>query len=126
MTADSTRRDFFKAAGVAVAASTIRFPLRASAQETRPKRPDGVKVLYPRDRIPLSFIIDDSTCLVNMGHFCTPQFLSCYPDREQYQKDWKKWPREIPDSFVREFGEWCAAHGTNTTAALNIRTTKNR
>lgn len=111
MAADSTRRDFLKAAGVAVAASAIRFPLRASAQEDRTKRPDGVKVLYPRDRIPLSFIIDDSTCLVNMGHFCTPQFLSCYPDREQYQKDWKKWPREIPDSFVREFGEWCAEHG---------------
>lgn len=111
MVARPTRRDVLKTAGVALAGSVIRFPLRASAQEARPIRPDGVSVLYPRDRIPLSFIIDDSTCLVNMGHFCTPQFLSCYPDREQYQKDWKKWPREIPDSFVREFGEWCAEHG---------------
>ena len=25
---------------------------------------------------PLSFIIDDSTCLVNMGHFCMPQFAA--------------------------------------------------
>lgn len=72
---------------------------------------DGVKVLYPRDRVPLSFIIDDSTCLVNMGHFCTPQFLACYPDRAEYHKDWRAWPREIPDAFVREFGEWCAEHG---------------
>jgi hypothetical protein len=40
-----------------------------------------VKVEFPRRRIPVSFIIDDSTCLVNMGHFCMPQFHSCYPDR---------------------------------------------
>lgn len=72
---------------------------------------EGVKVLYPRDRVPLSFIIDDSTCLANMGHFCTPQFLACYPDRAEYQKDWRSWPREIPDAFVREFGEWCAEQG---------------
>jgi hypothetical protein len=72
---------------------------------------EGVEVLYPRNRVPLSFIIDDSTCLANMGHFCTPQFHACYPDREEYQKDWRSWPREIPDAFVREFGEWCAEHG---------------
>ncbi|MCA9086664.1 MAG: hypothetical protein KDA81_21555, partial [Planctomycetaceae bacterium] len=73
--------------------------------------PDGVQVLMPRDRVPLSFIIDDSTCLVNMGHFCTPQFGECYPERTEYQKPWQTWPREIPDAFVREFGEWCAEHG---------------
>jgi hypothetical protein len=68
-------------------------------------------VLSPRGRVPLSFIIDDSTCLVNMGHFCTPQFHSCYPDRAEYNKPWKEWPREIPDAFVREFGEWCGENG---------------
>ncbi|MEM7558584.1 MAG: hypothetical protein AAF394_05640, partial [Planctomycetota bacterium] len=31
-------------------------------------------VQLPRGRVPLSFIIDDSTCLVNMGKFCMPQF----------------------------------------------------
>ncbi len=46
-----------------------------------------------------------------MGHFCTPQFHACYPKRDIYQKDWRKWPREIPDAFVREFGEWCHEHG---------------
>lgn len=108
----STRRQFLATAGTALAGAAIGFPLRSSvAQEVRPVAPKGVEVLYPRGRVPLSFIIDDSTCLVNMGHFCTPQFLSCYPDRPEYQKDWKKWPREIPDSFVREFGEWCAEHG---------------
>jgi hypothetical protein len=115
MFADSftpTRRQFLATTGTALAGAAFSFPHRSvAAQDARPEKPDGVEVLYPRGRVPLSFIIDDSTCLVNMGHFCTPQFLSCYPDREQYQKDWKKWPREIPDSFVREFGEWCSEHG---------------
>ncbi|MCH1496029.1 MAG: hypothetical protein L7U72_12425 [Rubripirellula sp.] len=71
----------------------------------------GIEVLLPRNRVPLSFIIDDSTCLVNMGHFCTPQFAEAWPDRGEYQKPWQQWPREIPDAFVREFGEWCALKG---------------
>ena len=69
------------------------------------------QVLMPRDRVPLSFIIDDSTCLVNMGHFCTPQFAQAWPDRAEYQKPWQSWPREIPDAFVREFGQWCGENG---------------
>ena len=71
----------------------------------------GVRVTLPRDRVPLSFIIDDSTCLVNMGHFCTPQFAQAWPDREEYKKRWRRWPREIPDDFVRHFGSWCGEHG---------------
>lgn len=70
-----------------------------------------VEVLNPAGRVPLSFVIDDSTCLVNMGHFCTPQFGAAFPQRKIYQRPWHTWPREIPDSFVREFGEWCAEHG---------------
>ena len=46
-----------------------------------------------------------------MGHFCTPQFAAAFPTREIYQRPWQEWPREIPDSFVREFGQWCADHG---------------
>ena len=61
--------------------------------------------------MPLSFIIDDSTCLVNMGSFCMPQFAEAWPDREIYRKPWQTWPREIPDAFVREFGQWCAEQG---------------
>lgn len=72
---------------------------------------DDIEVLNPAGRVPLSFVIDDSTCLVNMGHFCTPQFAAAFPNREEYKRPWKEWPREIPDSFVREFGEWCAEHG---------------
>ena len=28
-----------------------------------------------------------------------------------YARDWRAWPVEIPDSFVRKFGNWCAEHG---------------
>ncbi|MEO1994461.1 MAG: twin-arginine translocation signal domain-containing protein, partial [Planctomycetaceae bacterium] len=59
------------------------------------------RVSYPRPRIPVSFIIDASTCLVNMGHFCMPQFAAAWPERDIYRKPWKTWPREIPDAFVR-------------------------
>ncbi len=75
--------------------------------------PDGqdvtAQVLNPRNRVPVSLIIDDSTCLVNLAHFGIPQFAEVFP--ENYKQDWRKLPREIPDSFVREFGEWSIEHG---------------
>ncbi|MCC9602952.1 hypothetical protein LOC67_20575 [Stieleria sp. JC731] len=70
----------------------------------------NASIVNPLGRVPLSFIIDDSTCLVNMGHFCMPQFAEAWPDRQIYHQQWQQWPREIPDSFVRQFGEWCAEH----------------
>lgn len=75
----------------------------------RPFRDPGLTVENPRLRVPVSLIIDDSTCLVNLAHFAIPQFAQVFPDR--YRQDWKALPREIPDSFVRKFGEWCHAHG---------------
>lgn len=107
----SSRRDFLKATAAAVAGTGIDLTARTAVPQDRSRGGEGVEVLNPQGRVPLSFIIDDSTCLVNMGHFCTPQFSACYPDRKQYQKDWKRWPREIPDAFVRAFGQWCAEHG---------------
>jgi hypothetical protein len=71
--------------------------------------PLSVKVLNPFNRSPVSLIIDDSTCLVNLAHFGIPQFAEVFPD--QYKQDWRKLPREIPDSFVREFGEWSQENG---------------
>ncbi len=68
-----------------------------------------VEVINPRGRVPVSFIIDDSTALVNMAHFGIPQFGEVFP--EQYKQDWRKLPREIPDAFVREFLEWCDLNG---------------
>jgi hypothetical protein len=66
-------------------------------------------VLNPRDRVPVSLIINDSTCLVNLAHFCIPQFQEVFPD--QYRQPWKTLPREIPDAFVRKFAAWCNERG---------------
>lgn len=79
----------------------------------RPRQDDGIKVGNPYGKVPVSFIIDDSTCLVNMGHYCLPQFKEAWPNRRGaiYDKPWKTWPREIPDRFVLEFAEFCQSEG---------------
>lgn len=74
-----------------------------------PQNTGKVEILNPLNRVPISFIIDDSTSLVNMAYYGIPQFGEVFPDR--YKQDWRKLPREIPDSFVLEFIEWCADHG---------------
>ncbi len=114
MAAGINRRAFL--AGTAAAAATLhgwRSPsvFAQAPPGERPQQDDSARIVFPRARLPLTFIIDDSTCLVNMGHFCIPQFHACYPDRPVYQKPWQTFPREIPDLFVREFGEWCASRG---------------
>ncbi len=105
------RRTFLQGSAAALATGALgSFDSHAVAQVPglRPERVDGITVINPEGRVPLSFIIDDSTCLVNLAHFCIPQFAEVFPDR--YLQDWRKLPREIPDSFVREFGEWCHEH----------------
>lgn len=109
-----SRRDFVRrlaGAGLAGAAAT---GLAAQAQEAgaRPPRAAEVSVLLPRLRVPVGWIIDDSTCLVNLNRFAMPQFDEAHGGRQPvYHRNWRDWPVEIPDSFVRRFGEWCAAHG---------------
>jgi hypothetical protein len=44
-----------------------------------------------------------------MAYYGIPQFGEVFP--EQYKQDWRKLPHEIPDSFVREFGEWSRENG---------------
>ena len=107
-----SRRSFIAAATAGTAVSVVAQDRSINQRQARTEtaRSADVEVLLPRDRVPLSFVIDDSTCLVNMGHFCNPQFAEAWPDRAEYKKPWRDWPREIPDSFVREFGEWCAEH----------------
>jgi len=39
----------------------------AQLKGERPKQANGVKVLNPQNRVPVSLIIDDSTCLVNLA-----------------------------------------------------------
>jgi hypothetical protein len=91
------------------AAATLAAPLAAQIPGDRPPPVPAVEVLNPANRVPVSLIIDDSTCLVNLAHFCIPQFAEVFPDR--YRQDWQSLPREIPDSFVRRFGQWCHEHG---------------
>jgi hypothetical protein len=101
---DYTRRSFIKTTAKAGAALTI-----APVPDDFSLNLKRVEVLNPRNRVPVSLIIDDSTCLVNMAHFGIPQFAEVFP--ENYRQDWRRLPREIPDSFVREFGEWTAENG---------------
>ena len=109
-----TRREFLRATAAGVAAlglERLGAGLPAQVPGERPKRAEGVRVLNPQTRVPVSLIIDDSTCLVNLAHFAMPQFAEVWPKSKAYQKPWRKTPREIPDSFVRKFGEWCREHG---------------
>lgn len=60
----------------------------------------------------MGWIIDDSTCLVNLNRFAMPQFDLTYGGKNPvYRRNWRQWPSEIPDAFVRKFGEWCAEQG---------------
>jgi len=95
------RRIFLKTAATGAAAVTVSPNLAFSTNKLM-----NVEVVNPQNRVPVSLIIDDSTTLVNMAHFGIPQFAEVFP--ENYKQDWRKLPRVIPDSFVREFGEWSA------------------
>jgi hypothetical protein len=97
------RRSFVKTAGIGSMA------IAANPSELLPGKTMKIEVLNPYNRVPVSFIIDDSTCLVNLAYYGIPQFGEVFPD--QYKQDWRKLPQEIPDSFVREFGEWCHDNG---------------
>ena len=105
-----TRREMMKAGAAGLAGAGLGWNnAEAQAPGDRPARANGVTVLNPRGRVPVSLIIDDSTCLVNLAHFAIPQFAEVFPDR--YRQPWRSLPREIPDAFVRKFGEWCRDHG---------------
>lgn len=112
--ASFSRRRFCQMTGSAAAALAAAASTPAFAQESgqRPAPCPDVTVLNPRDRVPVGLIIDDSTCLVNLNRFAMPQFDHAHGGiRREYHRDWKAWPAEIPDSFVRKFGEWCAEQG---------------
>lgn len=59
------------------------------------------------DRVPLSIIFDDSTVLVNLNYFWMR-------DRnlvDGQNRRWEDVPIVHPESFVREFAEWCLENG---------------
>ena len=108
------RREFIQRAALGTAALGLGLSGEARAQSAvkPPSRPEGVSVLNPRGRAPVGLIIDDSTCLVNLNRFAMPQFDAAFDGKNvHYHQNWREWPAEIPDAFVRKFGEWSAAHG---------------
>jgi hypothetical protein len=107
-----SRRNFLKRTAVSVVGAGLTPPLFAQIPGDRPTRAEGVTMLNPRHRAPVGLIIDDSTCLVNLNRFTIPQFDAAFSGANpSYKKNWREWPAEIPDPFVRKFGEWCAAQG---------------
>jgi hypothetical protein len=62
---------------------------------------------YPLDRIPLSLIIDDSTVLVNLNYF----FMRDRNLADGENRRWEDAPVVHPESFTREFAEFCLEHG---------------
>ncbi len=108
-----SRRRFTSTAAAALLASPrLAIPARAQEGGERPDQAPGIHIINPRARVPVGLIIDDSTCLVNLNRFAMPQFNAAWRGRNKtYHRDWKRWPVEIPDSFVRKFGEWCGEHG---------------
>lgn len=114
-----TRRAFLARAARLAAAAGALAPLPAlrpilgqTPGERPPPHPSGVTVLNPRGRVPLSWIFDDSTCLVNLNKFAMPQFDAAFNGQNAtYHRDWKSWPDEIPDDFVRKFADWTGEHG---------------
>ena len=109
-----TRRQFLgrsASIGAGLIAGSVLNSFAQTAGD-RPPRAAGVTVLNPRHRVPVGLIIDDSTCLVNLNRFAMPQFDTAFAGGAQvYKRNWREWPEEIPDSFVRKFGEWCAGQG---------------
>ena len=59
------------------------------------------------DRVPLSIIFDDSTVLVNLNYF----FLRDRNIADGEHRRWEDVPVVHPESFTREFAEWCLENG---------------
>ncbi|HXG47447.1 MAG TPA: twin-arginine translocation signal domain-containing protein [Methylomirabilota bacterium] len=108
----TSRRDFLKHTATGAALALGGPGVWAQSPGDRPFRDPEVMVLNPRHRVPVGLIIDDSTCLVNLNRFAMPQFDTAFAGANRtYHRNWRQWPVEIPDAFVRKFGEWCAEHG---------------
>ena len=107
---NTPRREFLQRVALATS-SCLASDALAQVPGERPPPNADITVMNPRTRVPVGLIIDDSTCLVNLNRFAMPQFAETFPQAKVYQRDWKKWPTEIPDAFVRKFGDWCNEKG---------------
>ena len=110
MDAVITRRHLLQGVALGCAAAYAPQALMGQDLGDRPLPAAGVRVVNPRARKPVSLIIDDSTCLVNLNKFAVPQFAEARGESE-YSQPWREWPDEIPDDFVREFMDWCGEAG---------------
>jgi hypothetical protein len=104
-----SRRRFLGTSALAMG-SALGSSLVGQVAGERPRQDAAVRVLNPRGRVPVSIIIDDSTCLVNLNKFAIPQFAVANPGKYDHYP-WKSWPDEIPDSFVRKFAAWARENG---------------
>ena len=59
------------------------------------------------DRVPISIIIDDSTVLINLNYF----FIRDRNIATGENRRWEDIPVVHPESFTREFAEWCLENG---------------
>jgi len=59
------------------------------------------------DRVPISLIIDDSTVLVNLNYF----FMRDRNIADGQSRRWEDVPVVHPESFTREWAEWCLENG---------------
>ncbi len=64
-------------------------------------------IRHALDRIPISLIIDDSTLLVNLNYF----FIRDRNIAANENMRWQDIPVVHPESFTREFAEWCLENG---------------
>lgn len=112
----TTRRKFLRQSALTLAGTSLLAESNSLLAQIAGERPknnaSGVTVLNPLNRVPVGLIIDDSTCLVNLNRFALPQFNAAFGGANKtYLRNWREWPVEIPDAFVRKFGEWCAEQG---------------
>jgi hypothetical protein len=69
-----------------------------------------ITVENPLGRVPVSMILDDSCPVVNLNHFWIKlRRQSGRAGGTEFNPD--EMPVEIPESFARKFGEWCADNG---------------
>lgn len=68
------------------------------------------------DRVPLSIIFDDSTMLVNLNYFFLRDRIAVdaahgVTNVQPQNQRWQDLPVVHPESFTREFAEYCLEHG---------------
>ena len=83
----ANRRQFLRSSALTLGASLAE-PLLGQEPGERPAQDPSVTILNPRTRVPVSLIIDDSTCLVNLNKFAIPQFAEANPGSYQ-QYPWR-------------------------------------